>query len=70
MKLGINDPEDNNISARIGVYVPLGKEENIVFIEPMLRFQKLFSSGKNEFIKDNLLFGFNIAVLLPQYLKK
>lgn len=70
MKLGINDPEDNNISARIGVYVPLGKEENIVFIEPMLRFQKLFSSGKNEFIKDNLLFGFNIAVLLPQHLKE
>ncbi|ROI03239.1 hypothetical protein EGI16_11775 [Chryseobacterium sp. G0240] len=70
MKLGTNDPEDDNISARIGIYVPLGKDENIVFIEPMLKFQKLFSSGKNEFIKDNLLFGFNIAVSLPQYLKE
>jgi len=69
-KLGVNDPNDNNVSAKVGIYVPIRDSENkIINIEPLIRFVKLFSSGQNNFIKDNVQFGFILAVSLPPYTK-
>lgn|GEM_PF-3831623 len=70
LKLGVNDPNDNNVSAKLGFNIPVRNSENkIINIEPLLRFVKLFSSGQNNFIKDNLQFGFILAVTVPSYTK-
>ncbi len=66
---GVNDPLDNNINARVGIYLPFTMGDNNIYIEPILKFNKLFSSAGNEFLKDNLTFGFNISVALPDFLK-
>ncbi|MFA6152657.1 MAG: hypothetical protein WC716_15140 [Chitinophagaceae bacterium] len=66
---GVNDPQDNNINARFGIYVPFTVADKNIYIEPILKFNKLFSSAGNEFLKDNLTFGFNISVALPDFLK-
>ncbi|MCF2218335.1 hypothetical protein H9Q08_03375 [Chryseobacterium sp. PS-8] len=69
-KVGVNDPNNNNISAKFGVYVPIKNSENkVINIEPLIRFVKLFSSGQNNFIKDNVQVGFILAVTLPTYTK-
>lgn len=69
-KLGINDPNDNNVSAKFGIYVPINNSENkIINIEPLIRFVKLFSSEQNNFMKNNVQLGFILAVTLPSYTK-
>ena len=71
IKTGVNDPDDNNISARFGVYIPftLSDKKQTITIEPLLRFQKLFGSSHNDFINDNLSAGFNLSISIPEYLK-
>jgi len=70
MSAGTNDPSNNNVNGRIGVYIPFGSDDNLVFVEPLIKFDRLFSSGKNDFLKDNLGIGFNLSVSLPAFLKK
>ena len=66
---GVNDPLDNNVNARFGIYIPFTAGDKIVYVEPILKFNKLFSSAGNEFLKDNFSFGFNVSVALPDFLK-
>lgn len=66
---GVNDPLDNNVNARFGIYIPFTAGDKIVYVEPILKFNKLFSSSGNEFLKDNFSFGFNVSVALPDFLK-
>lgn len=69
-KVGVNDPNDNNVSAKLGIYIPINSTDNkIINIEPLFRFVKLFSSGQNNFLKDNVQFGFILAVTVPSYTK-
>lgn len=65
---GINDPNGDNLGARVGVYIPFEiKEGTPVWIQPVLRMGRLFSESKMDFLKDNLSFGFNLSVSINNF---
>jgi len=62
-------PELTNLGGRVGVYLPVDLEDgNAVLIEPLLRFRDLNKVGLN-FLKDQLVFGFNVSVTIPKFLR-
>lgn len=65
-KVGINDPKDDNVGLKFGVFIPAGvKDGTPVLIEPIFRLQKLFAGGDTHFWKDHAVIGFNLSVSLP-----
>lgn len=68
--VGENDPKGDNVGARIGLYMPVGtKDETILSVEPLIRIQKLFAKSTDVFFKDNFVFGFNVSVSVPAFLR-
>ena len=69
MHVGLADSPDQ-LGGRIGVYVPVQVSEgNAVVIEPLIRFRNL-NEGSNMAWKDKVLFGFNLSVTIPEFMKK
>lgn len=72
-RVGENNPYRDNLGGRFGIYVPIEiKEGTPIWIEPLIKVGKL-GNNKNlkegeeklEFWKDNVEFGFNLAIAIP-----
>lgn len=69
-RTGINNVNDNNVGARVGLFVPISKnDDGVVLIEPLIRLSNLFNNSANKFWKDNFSVGINLSVSLPKLIK-
>lgn len=70
IKGGVNDPNKNNVSGRLGLFFPVSRTgKDIITLEPLLKFQKLFNTSDALFIKDNVVFGFSLSFAVPKLFK-
>lgn len=65
---GGNNINDDNIGARLGLFIPVSKNDKgeAILIEPLVRFSKLFNSSTNKLFRDNFSVGINLSVSLPK----
>lgn len=70
-KGGVNDINGDNYGFRLGIFIPMEVKEGVpLVIEPIIRLQKLFDNKAEDFLKNNVVWGFNVSVSLPKALGK
>lgn len=70
-KGGVNDINGDNFGFRLGIFIPMEVKEGVpLVIEPIFRLQKLFDNKEEDFLKNNVVVGFNVSVSLPKALGK
>lgn len=68
IKAGVNDVENDNLSVRLGILIPISSgEKNQLIIEPLFSFQKL-NQGVNKLLTEKFVFGVNLSVTIPKTL--
>lgn len=57
----------NDVSARIGIYIPVSAGDKMITVEPLLRLSGLNQKGKS-FFKEQTAFGFSLSVSIPKFM--
>jgi len=60
-------PKWDKLGVRLGIYIPVGTNDEIITIEPLINLSNL-NRRHLTFFKDQFSFGFNVSVAIPKFM--